>query len=227
MTDAEISVLICDDHKVLTDALATVIQSEPGMRLIADPVHTAADAVALSQAHCPDVVLMDIDLNGPVNGIEATRHITAISPKIRVIVVSGNRRPAIMVEAVEAGSSGFLDKGSDIAEVLQGIRAVAAGETLIDPRELARLLPALAAQRQSSMDAKIRLDRLTRREHEILRLLAQGYRSEAIAEQLFISPATARTHTSNILAKLEVHSQLEAVAFAAQHLELQPGVPSD
>ena len=222
MTDADISVLICDDHKILTDALAAVIESEPGMRLVADPVHNAEDAVALSKTLLPDVVLMDIDLNGPVNGVAATRDITTISPRIRVIVVSGHRQPTVLVEAVEAGASGFLNKGSDVAEVLSGIRSVARGGTLIDPRELARLLPTLAAQRQGSLDSQARLDRLTVRERQILQLLVEGHRNEVIAERLFISTATARTHISNILSKLGVHSQLEAVALAARNLSADP-----
>lgn len=121
------------------------------------------------------------------------------------------------MEAVEAGAAGFLDKNVCIDDLLDTIRAAAAGEVLVDPAVLASLLPELAAQRQVAHDAKARLARLTAREREILDLMASGCRNEAIASRLFISQPTVRTHAQNILSKLGVHSQLEAVALAARN----------
>ena len=216
MVDRTISLLICDDHKLLTDALAAIVKSDPELRLVADPVHNAADAIALAAEHRPDVVLMDIELGGPVDGIEATRRITTVSPDTQVIVVSGHTRPTVLVEAVEAGASGFMDKNSAVEDVLQVIHSASAGEVLVDPVVLARLLPVLAAERRASQDAKARLARLTRREREILGLMMDGHRNEVIAERLVLSVPTVRTHAQNILSKLDVHSQLEAVALAAR-----------
>ena len=219
MPDEEITLLICDDHRILTDALAAVVASEPGFRLVANPVDNAEDAVSLAASHRPDVVLMDIELSGPVDGIEATRRITKLAPRTKVIVVSGHRRPTVMVEAVEAGAVGFLDKGTAVTKMLQGVRDVAAGEMLIDSTRLARLMPVLAAERKTTFDALDRLSRLTQREQEILRMLAEGSRNDAIARRLSISVATARTHISNILTKLNVHSRLEAVALVERRDE--------
>jgi len=215
MSEHEVSVLICDDHQILTDTLAILIESEPGMRMVAPPVHTAADAVEIARLLRPDVVLMDVDLAGPVNGIAATKQITAADDRTRVIIVSGHIHPTILVESVEVGASGFIDKSRDVSGLLSAIRTVAAGGTLYDPMEVARLLPGLAAQRHETRDSEQRLARLTTREREILQLLSEGHRNQAIADRLFISAATARTHIANILSKLGVHSQIEAVALAA------------
>lgn len=215
MDEARTSVLICDDHKVLTDALAAVVANEPDLVLAGHPVVSAEAAVALAQQSQPDVVLMDIDLAGPVNGLTATRQIAAVSPRSKVLVVSGHRRPTVMVEAVEAGAVGFLDKGCEISQVLDSIRAAAAGHSLIDTREVAALLPELAAERRRQADVRAKTDRLTAREREVVGMLAQGQRNEAIASELCISVATVRTHISNVLVKLGVHSQLEAVALLA------------
>lgn len=212
-----ITLLICDDHRLLTDALVHIVSSDDGIKLVADPVDNAEEAVALCAAHRPDVVLMDIELRGAVNGIEATRQVKAVSPLTKVVVVSGHRRRTVAVEAVEAGAAGFLDKNVCIDDLLDTIRAAAAGEVLVDPAVLASLLPELAAQRQVAGDAKTRLARLTAREREILDLMASGCRNEAIAARLFISPPTVRTHAQNILSKLGVHSQLEPVALAARN----------
>ena len=216
MTDDLISLLICDDHRILTDALASVVRADPGVQLVADPVDNAEDAVALAAQHRPDVVVMDVELAGSVNGLEATRRIKAVSPRSKVIVVSGYRRATLFVEAVEAGASGFLDKNEAVDDLMNAVHKAAAGEMLVDPARLAKLLPALAAEREVARDAQSRLERLTAREREILGLLTEGYRSEALAERLYISPPTVRTHVQNILSKLGVHSQLEAVALAAR-----------
>ena len=211
-----ISLLICDDHRILTDAIAAIVGSDPGLRLITAPVDNGPDAVRLCQEHRPDVVLMDIELRGQMNGIETTRCITQVSPTSRVVVVSGHKRPTVAVEAVEAGASGFLDKNTAIDDLLRVVHAAAAGELLIDPTMLARLIPELAAERHATNEIRAKLARLTPREREILTLMTQGQGSESIAEHLVISRPTVRTHIQNVLTKLEVRSQLEAVALAAQ-----------
>lgn len=209
------SLLICDDHRILTDAIAAIVSSDPGLRLVTAPVDNGPDAVRLSAEHRPDVVLMDIELRGQMNGIEATRRITQVSPTSRVVVVSGHKRPTVLIEAVEAGASGFLDKNTAIDDLLRVAHAAAAGELLIDPALLARLIPELAAERHATNETRAKLARLTPRERQILTLMTQGRGSESIAEHLFISRPTVRTHIQNVLTKLEVRSQLEAVALAA------------
>ena len=215
-----ITLLICDDHRLLTDALVNIVGFDDGIKLVADPVDNGQDAIALCAEHRPDVVMMDIDLRGDLDGIEATRRIKKVSPLTNVVVVSGQRRPTVLVEAVEAGAAGFLDKNTAVDDLLATIRAAAAGEVLVDPAVLASLLPRLAAERQSTQDVDARLARLTAREREVLGLMAAGCRSDAIAARLVISTPTVRTHAQNILLKLGVHSQLEAVALAARNSQL-------
>ena len=214
--DLRISLLICDDHRVLTDALATIVGTDPSLVLVADPVENAEDAIVLAATHRPDVVLMDIDLGAGVNGIEGTRRIKAASPATNVVILSGHRRRTVLVEAVEAGACGFLDKSVAVGDVLSVVKRAAAGDMIIDPRLLANLMTDLAVQRQNRRETGEVLSRLTKREREVLELLTTGLGNGAIAERLYISAATARTHVQNILTKLGAHSKLEAVAIAAR-----------
>jgi NarL family two-component system response regulator LiaR len=217
-----VSLLICDDHKILTDALATVVRLDDGLDLVAPPVHTAEEAIELATQHLPDVVLMDIVFKGGgMGGIEATRKIKEASPATKVVVMTAHDEDRLLVEAVEAGASGFLSKDEAAEEVLAAAKAAAEGEVLIDPGTLTRLLAQVAREREEQRDAMKLLNDLTDRENEILRLLAEGKRNDDIAKQLFISPQTVQTHVRNILGKLRVHSKLEAVAFAVKHGAIQ------
>jgi NarL family two-component system response regulator LiaR len=212
------TLLICDDHKVLTDALATVVGLDDDLQLVAPPVHDPETAIALSAEHLPDVVLMDIVFKGGgMSGIEATRRIKEISPATKVVIITAHDEDRLLVEAVEAGASGFLGKGEAAEEVLAAAKAAAEGEVLIDPATLTRLLAQVARERELHREASMLLDDLTDREREILQLLAEGMRNEGIAAKLFISPQTVQTHVRNILGKLRVHSKLEAVAFAVKN----------
>lgn len=209
--------LICDDHKILTDALATVVERDEGLHMPAPPVHSPEDAIELSREHQPDVVLMDIVFKGAVNGIEATRRIKEISPATKVVVMTAHEDDRMLAEAVEAGASGFLGKSGAVDEVLSAVKAAADGEVLIDPQMMTRLLRKLAKERKAQRQAEQMLGQLTDREQNILELLAEGFRNDDIAVKLEIKPVTVQTHVRNILSKLGVHSKLEAVAYAVKH----------
>jgi DNA-binding NarL/FixJ family response regulator len=219
-----VSLLICDDHKILTDALATVVGLDEQLTLVAPPVHAAEEAIALAEEVLPDVVLMDIVFKGGgMSGIEATRKIKEASPSTKVVVMTAHDDDRLLVEAVEAGASGFLSKDEAAQEVLAAAKAAADGEVLIDPTTLTRLLAQVAREREAQRDALKLLNDLTEREREILQLLAEGKRNDGIAKQLYISPQTVQTHVRNILGKLRVHSKLEAVSFAVKNGALQVG----
>jgi DNA-binding NarL/FixJ family response regulator len=211
-----ISLLICDDHRLLTDTLTSVVQHAPEIHLL-PPVHTSEVAVERVQEHHPTVVLMDIEFKGSMSGIEATRRIKQIAPATQVVVMTAHQDERLLVEAVEAGASGFLRKTEGVDELLGTIRAAAAGEILVDRVALARLLPQVARERERRRDAQLLLSQLTDREREILTLLSEGLRNDDIAAKLFISPQTVQTHVRNLLGKLGVHSKLEAVAFAVRN----------
>jgi DNA-binding NarL/FixJ family response regulator len=216
-TTRKITLLICDDHKVLTDALAMVVGLDSDLTMIAAPVHTAEAAIEIAAEHLPDVVLMDIVFKGGMSGIDATRAIKAASPSTKVVIMTAHDDEHLLVEAVEAGASGFLGKDEAAEELLSAAKAAADGEVLIDPATLTRLLHRVALEREERRDALNLLDDLTDREKEILQLLAEGMRNDGIAAKLFISPQTVQTHIRNILGKLRVHSKLEAVAFGVRH----------
>jgi NarL family two-component system response regulator LiaR len=211
------TLVICDDHKILTDALAMVVERDPDLRLVAPPVHTAEQAVDICREHHPDVVLMDIVFKGGIDGIEATRRIKEASPATKVVIMTAHDDERLLVDAVEAGASGFLGKDEAADQVLAAAKAAAEGEVLIDPGTLTRLLHQVAREREAKRDALHLFESLTDREREILQLLAAGVRNDDIAHQLFISPQTVQTHVRNLLAKLGVHSKLEAVAFAVKN----------
>ena len=217
-----VSLLICDDHKVLTDALSMVVGLDPSLSLVAAPVHSPEEGVALAAEQLPDVVLMDIVFKGSaMTGIEATRRIKEGSPSTKVVIMTAHDDDRLMVEAVEAGASGFLSKDLPVDEILSATKAAAEGEVLIDPETLTRLLAQVAREREEQRDAMALLGDLTDRERQILQLLAQGKRNDDIAAELYISPQTVQTHVRNILGKLRVHSKLEAVAFAVKHGVIQ------
>ena len=213
----KITLLICDDHKVLTDALSMVVGLDSDLTMIAAPVHTAEEAIEIAAEHLPDVVLMDIVFKGGMSGIDATRAIKAVSPSTKVVIMTAHDDERLLVEAVEAGASGFLGKDEAAEELLSAAKAAADGEVLIDPVMLTRLLHRVALEREERRDALNLLGDLTDREKEILQLLAEGLRNDGIAAKLFISPQTVQTHIRNILGKLRVHSKLEAVAFGVRH----------
>ena len=217
-----LSLLLCDDHRVLTDALATMVGLDDDLALVAAPVHTAEEAIALTEEHLPDVVLMDIVFKGGgMTGIEATRRIKEISPATKVVIMTAHDEDRLLVEAVEAGASGFLSKDEPAEDLLAAAKSAAEGEVLIDPNTLTRLLAQVSREREEERDALRLLGDLTDREREILQMLARGKRNDDIAKELFISPQTVQTHVRNILGKLRVHSKLEAVAFAVRHGAIQ------
>lgn len=216
-SDQKVTLLICDDHKILTDALATVVGLDPTLVMVTPPVHDPETAIEVCTEQLPDVVLMDIVFKGGMSGIEATRKIKEVSPSTKVVIMTAHDEDRLLVEAVEAGASGFLGKDEAAEELLSAAKSAADGEVLIDPATLTRLLAQVAREREAQRDAQNLLDDLTEREREILQLLAEGMRNDDIATKLFISPQTVQTHVRNILGKLRVHSKLEAVAFAVKH----------
>ena len=216
-----VTLLICDDHKILTDALAMVVSRDGTFEMIAPPVHEPQRAVELCRERHPDIVLMDIEFKAGMSGIEATRRIKEASPPTKVVIMTAHDDERMLVEAVEAGASGFLGKEKAADQVLATAKAAAEGEVLIDPQLLSRLLPQVAREREERREVTALFAQLSEREWEILREVGQGRRNEDIASRLFISPQTVQTHVRNLLGKLGVHSRLEAVALAVRHGQIE------
>jgi len=215
--DEPIVLVICDDHRILTDALAVLVDRDPGLRLAAPPVHRPDDAVSLAGEHHPDVILMDVQFKGTeMSGVEATRQIKAASPNTRVVIMTAHAGDDVLVDAAEAGASAFLTKEGSAEEVLDAVRSAAQGEILIDPDTLRRIMQQVATDREAKREALERFATLTDRESEILGLIAAGERNEEIAKALKIKPITVQTHVRNLLFKLDMHSKLEAVTYAVR-----------
>lgn len=212
-----VRVLICEDHRMLADALATLLVEDGRGAVVCPPLDTAEEACAAVVEHNPDVVLMDINLRGPMNGIEATKRIKEANPETKVLVVTAFSEDDYLVPAVEAGASGLLEKWTSLDLVLDAIDRVAAGDMLIDPAKLSRLMRTMSQQREANRDAALLLEQLTEREKEVLQLSAEGLSTAEVAERLVISAQTVQTHVRNILAKLGARSKLQAVAFAAKN----------
>ena len=212
-----IRVLICDDHRILSDAMAMLIGMESDLELVAEPFERAAPAIAAVAEFAPDVVLMDVELPGGTSGIEATRTITEQSPRTKVVVMSGSSDPdQMLVDAIGAGAAGFMPKTEAATKILGAVRAAASGESLLDSATLARVLRRVgdATAVRRALDRRTR--RLTDREREILQRMSEGESNDDIAGSLFLSIHTVHTHVRNILVKLEVHSKLQAVALAVK-----------
>jgi DNA-binding NarL/FixJ family response regulator len=213
---ALVRVMICDDHDVVANGLASVLSAERDVDVIA-VVGSVAEAIATARRCRPDVVLMDYELPDG-DGVAATAAIKAAHPETAVVMLTSFGNEAVLVAAIEAGVSGFITKHKSAGDLVAAVRLAAAGESLVAPDLLARLLPRLSGnQRLGPTD-------LTRRELDVLALLADGATNEIIAERLTISRNTVRNHVQNILSKLGAHSRLEAVAIAAkQGLVHRPG----
>jgi two-component system NarL family response regulator len=207
--------LIADEQALFREALRAVLEAETDLRVVAD-VRDGLRAVAEADRTRPDVALLHAALPS-CDGISAIALIKERVPDCKVLVLTDEEDQGALTRALEAGANGYLTKESPIGELIDAVRAVHRGETLVPTRMLGRLFDGLIRHRKDQ-DAAIRLmSRLTRREREVLILLAEGAGNEAIAEALIISPETARTHIQNVLSKLGVHSRLEAATFVMQN----------
>jgi DNA-binding NarL/FixJ family response regulator len=221
--DEHIRVLIADDHRTFAEALRVVLRTEKGLSVVA-VVHDGRSAVDESVGRHPDVVLMDVEMP-QVDGISAARAIKERDGAVRVVMLSAHQDDHVVARAIDAGATGFLYKDSPLKDVARSIRAAYRGEPLIEPQEMRRVLRHLRRRRDQDAASRARVDRLTKRETEILQMMADGSSSEKIAKELNISRNTLRTHVQNVLFKLKVHSKLEALATAIRFGKVITGDP--
>jgi len=203
-----IRVLVVDDHEVLASALAQALDAEPDIVTVGVAV-SLERAEALIATTAPDVLLLDHRLPDG-DGVAAIGRLRALRPSMAVIVLTASAAEHVMVAAIEAGVSGFLSKTRSLAEVTSAVRAAAAGEAVISPEMLVRLLPRLNRNGQAGREA------LTEREREVLGLLSEGLTNAAIADRLVVSVHTVRNHVANLSAKLGARSKLEALSIAVR-----------
>lgn len=219
-----IRVLVVDDHSLVRAGFRSILSGEDDIEVVGD-ARDGAGAVAAAVREIPDVVLMDIRMPG-MDGLEATRLITA-HPRLqgtKVIVLTTFDLDEYVFGALRAGASAFLLKGVEPPALIDAVRTVAAGEALLEPSATRRLIEAYVGRQSEASPAGIPLPAtLTAREVEILRLIAAGLTNAEIAERLFISPLTCKSHVSRILTKLEARDRTQLVVLAYESGLIVPG----
>jgi DNA-binding NarL/FixJ family response regulator len=206
-TDTRARVLIVEDHQVVADGLAALINDQKDMTVIGQ-AGSVSEAISRATELSPDVVLMDFRLTDGT-GADAGVAIRQVRPDTRLIFLTREDSDAARFAALEAGASAFVHKSRAASEVVEAIRVVAGGGTLFTPRSISVLL-----NKRREMESQ--LEKLTPREKEVLRLMAEGAPSRDIASRLGISYTTVRTHIRSLGSKLGVHSKLEAIIKARE-----------
>jgi DNA-binding NarL/FixJ family response regulator len=210
-------VVIADDQPMMRAGFKAVLEATGDIQVVAE-ASTGAEAVAAAKQHAPDVVLMDIRMP-EMDGIEATRQL----PRQRVLILTTFGLDGYIIAALRAGASGFLLKDAPTAQVVDAVRAVAAGDAVLSPAvtrqlldQVGRRLPAAVSQNPEA------LTRLTEREREVLRMLAAGLTNAEIAHALVVTEATVKSHVSNLLGKLGLRDRVQAVIYAYETRLIAP-----
>ncbi|MBI4675911.1 MAG: response regulator transcription factor [Chloroflexi bacterium] len=200
-----IRVLLADDHTLLRQGLRRILGDDPGISVIGEAVD-GLDAVAQTRALAPDVLLMDVHMPR-LTGIQAAQQLREIAPSTRIIILTVSDKDADLFGALKAGARGYLLKSAEADQVLDAIHRVAAGDAILPPALTLRVLNEFAAPSRS-------VDALTKRELDILRLVAQGMGNKEIAVRLTLTENTVKTHVRHILEKLQLRSRTEAASYA-------------
>ena len=206
------TVLVADDQALVRIGLRKIITSEPGMEVVAE-ASDGESAVAGALKHRPDVVLMDIRMP-VVDGIEATRRISASTPDVRILILTTFGLDEYVYAALRAGANGFMLKDAPPEEILGAIRIVARGEALLAPAVTRAVIESFLRQPVPVSGPPRELEELTPREREVFELVVQGLSNPEIALRLNVGEATAKTHVARVLDKLGVRDRVQAVIYA-------------
>ena len=221
-----IRVVLADDQVLLRAGIRALLDAEDDIEVVGE-ASDGAEAVEVVRRTAPDVVLMDIRMPR-TDGLAATRAITQdpATTATRVVVLTTFDLDEYVFEAVRIGASGFLVKDTEPAELLRGIRAVASGDALLSPGVTRRLIGEFAT-RSRPTSVRADLDLLTEREREVVALVGEGLSNDEIAARLFLSPATAKTHVSRAMVKLQVRDRAQLVVLAYESGLVRPGWSQD
>lgn len=217
-----IRVLLADDHNVLRQGIAQVLDMQPDITVVAQ-AENGEEALRQVATHRPDIVLMDINMPG-MDGVAAAQRITANFPGTGVIILTMYRRDDYVFEAIKAGANGYLLKEVELDELLDAVRAVARGEAVIDSAIASRVL---AEFRRPEPAAEAEEPELAERDIEILRLLAEGLSNQDIADRLYLAEKTVRNRLSGIFRRLHLENRTQAALYAIQEGIAEPGLPDD
>jgi len=217
-----IKVLLADDQALVRAGFRALLDAQDDIEVVGE-ANDGEEAIGLARSEAPDVVLMDIRMPG-VDGLEATRRIAADErlASVRIVMLTTFELDEYVFEAIRAGASGFLVKDTEPVELLRAVRAVAAGDALLSPGVTRRLISEFATRAKETRAAP-ELAGLTDREREVMGLAAEGLSNEEIAERLFVSPATAKTHVSRAMVKLGARDRAQLVVIAYETGLVRPG----
>jgi DNA-binding NarL/FixJ family response regulator len=213
-----ITLLLADDQALVRAGFELILSAEPDFEVVGE-AGDGAEAVAVATELCPDVVLMDIRMP-ELDGIEATRRLTAASPETRVLMLTTFDLDEYVVDAFRAGASAFLLKTAPRDQLVAAVRTVHAGEALLAPASTRKLIEEFARPVPESPA----LGSLTPREREVLALLARGLANAEIAARLVVEPSTIKSHVASLLSKLGLRDRVQAVVFAYESGLVRPGV---
>ena len=215
-----IRVVIADDQTVVRGGLRLILESHEGIEVVGE-AGDGQQALELVRELRPDVVLMDIRMP-EMDGIETTRRLALAGSEARVLVLTTYGLDEYVYEALKAGAAGFLIKTDSPEHLVEAVRVVATGESLLAPEVTRRLIDRFLAGARPGA-APPELEQLTARELEVLKLVARGFSNSEIAETLFVSDGTVKTHVSSILSKLGLRDRVQAVVFAYECSLVEPG----
>ena len=216
-----IRVLVADDQTLVRAGFRAILEVQDDLEVVGE-AEDGDEAVALARELRPDVVLMDIRMPG-VDGIEATRRLLRDGDAPRILMLTTFDLDEYVYEAMKAGASGFLLKDAPRDQLVGAVRTVAAGDALLAPALVRRLIEDFVRRPAPGARPPAELDELTEREREVLTLIARGLANAEIAARLFVSEATVRTHVTHILAKLGLRDRVQAVVLAYETGLVQPG----
>jgi NarL family two-component system response regulator LiaR len=205
-----IKVLLVDDHKIVRQGVRAYLQTLADIKIVAE-ADSGAAAITAAEQYKPDVVLMDLEMPGDLDGIAATRQIRKLRPKTQVIVVTSHHQDEYIFPAVRAGAISYLLKDVEPDELAAAIRKAAHGEAVLDSRVAARIVQELQGLRKDDVNP---FTELSEREFDVLRLIAAGKSNAEIAETLVIGESTVKTHIGNILKKLHLDDRTQAAVYA-------------
>jgi two-component system, NarL family, response regulator NreC len=204
-----IRVLIADDHTIVRSGVRLLLEAEPDIEVVGE-AGDGHKALELVEAHHPNVVLIDVAMPG-MDGMEATRQIRARWPEIYVLALTMHRTDEYFFEMLKAGASGYVLKGAETSELINAVRMVSSGEVFIHSTMARRLVQDYLSRTTTPDESQ---SSLSPREKDILKLLAEGYSNNEIAQKLVISPSTVHSHRSNIMAKLGLSTRHELIQYA-------------
>jgi DNA-binding NarL/FixJ family response regulator len=213
--ETPIRILLADEHSLFSEAVRVGLETTGSLQVVS-VVRDGLRAIAEAERTRPDVAIIHVR-GSSGDGIRAAAMVKERVPTCMVLVLTDAEDHAMLVDALEAGADGYLTNECMLSELIDAVRTVHRGEMLVPPRMLGPLVTSLIRHRREQDDAVRQLACLTRREREVLALLAKGVSKDAIAATLVISPQTARTHIQNVITKLGVHSRLEAAMFVTQN----------